>query len=184
MVALDALVVTTALEHDPARPRRLDRGAGVDRQRLQPELRRAAADGRRARRPLRAPAHVRCRPWDCSWRSAACALASSVGWLIAARAVQGAGAALVMPLAMALLSAAFPREERGRGAWASSAASPARPDRRTGGGRRDRRRASPGSGSSGSICRSASSSFRWCSRRIRRELRRRAPRSTSRALRW
>ncbi len=46
--------------------------------------------------------------------SAACALAGSVGWLIAARAVQGAGAALVMPLAMALLSAAFPREERGK----------------------------------------------------------------------
>jgi EmrB/QacA subfamily drug resistance transporter len=46
--------------------------------------------------------------------SAACALASSVGWLIAARAVQGSGAALIMPLAMALLSAAFPREERGR----------------------------------------------------------------------
>ena len=46
--------------------------------------------------------------------SAACALAGSAGWLIAARAVQGAGAALVMPLAMALLSAAFPREERGK----------------------------------------------------------------------
>jgi EmrB/QacA subfamily drug resistance transporter len=46
--------------------------------------------------------------------SAACALASDVGWLIAARAVQGAGAALVVPLAMALLSAAFPRQERGR----------------------------------------------------------------------
>src|SRR5262245_63005398 len=46
--------------------------------------------------------------------SAACALAGNVAWLITARAVQGAGAALVMPLAMALLSAAFPREERGR----------------------------------------------------------------------
>jgi EmrB/QacA subfamily drug resistance transporter len=46
--------------------------------------------------------------------SAACALAGSIGALIAARAVQGAGAALVMPLAMALLSAAFPREERGK----------------------------------------------------------------------
>ena len=45
--------------------------------------------------------------------SAACALAGSASWLIAARAVQGAGAALVMPLAMALLSAAFPREARG-----------------------------------------------------------------------
>jgi len=46
--------------------------------------------------------------------SAACASAGSVGALIAARAVQGAGAALVMPLAMALLSAAFRREERGK----------------------------------------------------------------------
>jgi EmrB/QacA subfamily drug resistance transporter len=46
--------------------------------------------------------------------SAACALSSSIGWLIAARAVQGAGAALVMPLAMALLSEAFPREERAK----------------------------------------------------------------------
>jgi EmrB/QacA subfamily drug resistance transporter len=46
--------------------------------------------------------------------SAACALAGNIGWLIAARAVQGAGGALVMPLAMALLSAAFPREERGK----------------------------------------------------------------------
>src|SRR5262249_1366654 len=46
--------------------------------------------------------------------SAACALAPTVGWLITARAAQGAGAALVMPLAMALLSAAFPREERGK----------------------------------------------------------------------
>ncbi len=46
--------------------------------------------------------------------SAACALAASAAWLIAARAVQGAGAALVMPLAMALLSAAFPRGEHGK----------------------------------------------------------------------
>src|SRR5262245_15461838 len=46
--------------------------------------------------------------------SAACALAGNVAWLIAARAFQGVGAALVMPLAMALLSAAFPGEERGR----------------------------------------------------------------------
>ncbi|MEW9529066.1 DHA2 family efflux MFS transporter permease subunit [Microbispora sp. NPDC049125] len=44
--------------------------------------------------------------------SAACALAPGVGWLIAARAVQGAGAALVMPLAMALLSAAYPPQDR------------------------------------------------------------------------
>ncbi len=46
--------------------------------------------------------------------SIACALARAAGWLIAARAAQGAGAALVMPLAMAILSGAFPKEERAR----------------------------------------------------------------------
>jgi len=46
--------------------------------------------------------------------SAACALSGSAGWLIAARSIQGAGAALVMPLAMAILSGAFAREERAR----------------------------------------------------------------------
>src|SRR3981189_1640335 len=46
--------------------------------------------------------------------SAACALADGAGWLIAARAVQGAGAALVMPTAMTLLSATFPPQERGK----------------------------------------------------------------------
>ncbi len=46
--------------------------------------------------------------------SAACALSTTIGGLIAARSAQGAGAALVMPLAMALLSGAFAREERAR----------------------------------------------------------------------
>jgi EmrB/QacA subfamily drug resistance transporter len=45
--------------------------------------------------------------------SAACALAPDAGLLIAARAVQGAGSALIMPLGLALLSAAFPPERRG-----------------------------------------------------------------------
>jgi EmrB/QacA subfamily drug resistance transporter len=45
--------------------------------------------------------------------SAACALAPDVGWLIAFRAVQGAGAALVISLALAIVSAAFAPERRG-----------------------------------------------------------------------
>lgn len=45
--------------------------------------------------------------------SAACAVAPSIGWLIAARSVQGIGAAFVLPLALALLTAAFPAERRG-----------------------------------------------------------------------
>ena len=48
--------------------------------------------------------------------SAACALAPDAGALVAARAVQGLGAAAVMPMALALLNAAFPAERRG---WAT-----------------------------------------------------------------
>jgi EmrB/QacA subfamily drug resistance transporter len=47
--------------------------------------------------------------------SAACALAPGAGALIAARTVQGTGAAMVMPLALALLNAAVPPQRRG---WA------------------------------------------------------------------
>ena len=47
--------------------------------------------------------------------SIGCAMSQNIIALIVARAAQGAAAALVMPLAMALLSGAFPRDER---AWA------------------------------------------------------------------
>jgi EmrB/QacA subfamily drug resistance transporter len=47
--------------------------------------------------------------------SAGCALAPDAAVLIAARAVQGAGAATIMPMALALLNAAFPPSRRG---WA------------------------------------------------------------------
>ena len=51
--------------------------------------------------------------------SAWCGLAPSVLTLIVARAVQGAGAALLVPGSLALISASFPPEERGRaiGTW-------------------------------------------------------------------
>ena len=48
-----------------------------------------------------------------AFASAACALAPNVGFLIAARAVQGLGAALILTLGLALLTAAFPPERRG-----------------------------------------------------------------------
>jgi EmrB/QacA subfamily drug resistance transporter len=48
-----------------------------------------------------------------AFASAAGALAPNVGVLIGARALQGVGAALLMPLGLALLSAAFPAEKRG-----------------------------------------------------------------------
>src|SRR5690348_362232 len=51
--------------------------------------------------------------------SAAAALAPSIGALDAARAIQGLGGALVMPLTLTILSAAVPAERRGLalGAW-------------------------------------------------------------------
>ena len=55
--------------------------------------------------------------------SAAAALAPSADWLIAARAVQGLGAAIVTPLTLTLLSAAVSRERRGAalGVWSGIA---------------------------------------------------------------
>jgi EmrB/QacA subfamily drug resistance transporter len=51
--------------------------------------------------------------------SAAAALAPTVEVLVAARTVQGVGAAIVMPLSLTLISAAFPAEKRGAaiGLW-------------------------------------------------------------------
>ena len=51
--------------------------------------------------------------------SAAAALAPGVGWLIGARAVQGVGAAVLIPLTLTLLSAAVSPERRGAalGVW-------------------------------------------------------------------
>src|SRR3954465_11461550 len=55
--------------------------------------------------------------------SAAAALAPTAEWLIAFRAIQGAGAAMVTPLTLTLLSAAVPVERRGMalGIWGAVA---------------------------------------------------------------
>jgi EmrB/QacA subfamily drug resistance transporter len=56
--------------------------------------------------------------------SAACALAPTPAWLIAARAAQGAAAAIVAPASLALIGATYPRDERGAaiGVWAAASA--------------------------------------------------------------
>jgi len=56
--------------------------------------------------------------------SIACGLSPDVRFLIGARAVQGIGAALLTPGALALIGATFPPEERGKafGAWAGAGA--------------------------------------------------------------
>jgi EmrB/QacA subfamily drug resistance transporter len=56
--------------------------------------------------------------------SVACAGAPSLPWLLAARAVQGTSAALLMPNSLAILGVAFSGEEKGRaiGIWAAAGA--------------------------------------------------------------
>lgn len=56
--------------------------------------------------------------------SIACALAPSPAWLIAFRALQGMGAAIMVPCSLAIIAKAYPKAERGRaiGIWAAASA--------------------------------------------------------------
>src|SRR5580658_4502402 len=55
--------------------------------------------------------------------SAACGLAPSAGWLIAFRAVQGLGAAMLMPQTLTIITNTFPADRRGAafGVWGAVA---------------------------------------------------------------
>ena len=111
--------------------------------------RRATAPARRKCSGWSTPICCRCRRCSCSaersatisggggcWSSApasspstslVCALAPSLPILLAARAAQGIGAALLLPNSLALLNAAFQGEKRGRavGIWAAAGAATA-----------------------------------------------------------
>ncbi|WP_220446567.1 MFS transporter [Paenibacillus piri] len=114
MVALDTLVVSTSLSKI-----RLDLGASIEGLEWTVNayslcfavflLTAAALGDRFGRRRLFATGIG-----VFTATSAACALSESLGWLIAFRAVQGIGASLIMPLSVALLSAAFPPERRAK----------------------------------------------------------------------
>jgi len=115
LAALDTLVVSTALT-----TLRLDLGASIDQLEWTVNgynlsfavlLMTAAALGDRLGRRRMFAAGLALF----ALASAACAVAPSVGWLIAGRVVQGAGAALIMTLAFTLVSDAFAPERRG---WA------------------------------------------------------------------
>ena len=56
--------------------------------------------------------------------SATIGFAPTDGWLVASRAVQGVGAALMMPATLSIITNAFPPEERGKaiGTWAGVSA--------------------------------------------------------------
>ena len=114
MVALDALVVTTALPtirvHLGASIEQLEWTVNAYTLSFAVLLTGGAALGDRFGRRRLFAAGLGLF----SLASAACALAPSVGALIVSRAVQGAGAALVMPLGLTLLTAAYPAERRAR----------------------------------------------------------------------
>jgi len=119
MVALDALVVITAL---PAIGRDLAGGMATLEWTVNAYtltfaggiITAAALGDRLGRRRVYAAGLVLFTA-----ASAACALAPSAGLLVAARAVQGLGAATVMPLSLTILTAAFPAQRRGAivGIW-------------------------------------------------------------------
>src|SRR5215211_7564942 len=108
MAALDTLVVSTALSTI-----RVDLGASVEELEWTVNaynlsfavllITAAALGDRYGRRNLYAAGLALFAA-----ASAACALVPDAGWLIAASALQGVGAALLLPLGLALLSAAFP----------------------------------------------------------------------------
>ncbi len=123
MVALDALVVSTALSTI-----RLDLGASVEQLGWTVNsytlsfavllMTGAALGDRFGRRRMYVAGLLLFVA-----ASALCGLAPSMGWLIAARAIQGCGAALVMPLAVTQLSLAFPPEQRAKALGAFSGVS-------------------------------------------------------------
>ncbi len=59
--------------------------------------------------------------------SAACAIAPSANWLIAARSVQGIAAALMLPQSLSIIARLYPPEKRGRaiGIWSAAASASA-----------------------------------------------------------
>jgi EmrB/QacA subfamily drug resistance transporter len=119
IVALDALVVVTAL---PSVHRELGGGIGTLQWTVNAYtiafaagiLTAAALGDRLGRRRMYVAGLV-----IFAAASAACALAPSAGALVACRAVQGVGAAIVTPLGLTLLTSAFPAQRRGAivGIW-------------------------------------------------------------------
>ncbi len=105
---------------DRARSRRRALGAAVGLERLPARARLADPDRRLARRHLRRAARLR----DGRRRCSACSRSRprsrpTIDFLIAARALQGAAAALLTPSSLAIIVAAFHEKERGPaiGTW-------------------------------------------------------------------
>ena len=109
------------------RPGRPDLGA----ERLPDRLRRPAAAGRAARRPDRPPRVFLAGLAVFTLASLACGLAGSPELLIAARFVQGAGAALVSAVSLGMITGLYAEPRRARRGRSPPTASSARPGPRS-----------------------------------------------------
>ena len=109
----------------PARPRRLALRARVDGQRLHARPSPCCSSPAGGSATSSAAAGCSCSASSCS-RSPARRSASrpTENWLVAGRAVQGVGAAFMMPGTLSIITNAFPPEERGKaiGTWAGVSA--------------------------------------------------------------
>ena len=93
-------------------------------QRLSPAAQRAAAAGRRGGRPLRPAARAGFRGCAVRRQFGAVCRRANLAWLLAARGLQGTGAALLLPSSLAILGNSFSGEARGRavGTWSAASA--------------------------------------------------------------
>ena len=120
VAVLDSTAVNVALPVDRDRSRRRTGRSAVGGQRLCARARRADPRRRVARRHLRrAAASSRSGCLGFGVTSLACALAPSIGVLVAARIAQGVFGALVVPASLAVIVLAFPADRRGAavGSW-------------------------------------------------------------------
>jgi len=108
MVVLDATVVNVALPRIQAALRILRQRPGMGRERVRAGVRRVAAARRRAGDLLGRRRMFVVGLLLFSAASLAGGFATTAAWLLAARAVQGAGAAIVAPTALALIATTFP----------------------------------------------------------------------------
>ena len=122
MVVLDATIANIALPYIGAGPRHRPGEPVLDRHRLRPRLRRPAAARRTPRRPLRPPPGLHGGLTIFAIASLLGGLAQNEALLLGARGLQGLGAALASPAALALITTTFPAGPQRNRAFAIYAA--------------------------------------------------------------
>ena len=162
MIVLDTTIVNVALpsiQDDLGFTRDL---AGLGGQRVHAHLRRLPAARRPAGRPVRPPPAVPARASRSSrWPRSPAGSRDSQALLVAARAVQGLGGAVVSAVALSLIMILFTEPaDRAKAMGVFGFVLRGRRQRRRAARRRAHRRCSTGTGSSSSTCRSASRSSR------------------------